>query len=499
MRNLRILLLTTLVTFIISACSVDDADYELLPDKGDRVKIADAESQDEFDRIWNSLSDSEKEFEYGYEVLNYYYLFAPSDSLKPNGTPWYKQLRNRYDYIGVGPAAFSGDGLEADDAILDTYFMFAMMGDQYTYYVDPSQFSFDNFVDLMEARDNETNVGVSVSPAFNGTDSVLVVSQIFRGSPAANSSLAVGDTIFEVNSYKITNPSIFDRLTTGNKGSVVTLSVARMGEGEREEVDISLFEYLPPTVIYKIIDSIAIIQITQYSIENTPSDSGTYGEFMDALAATEDTKATIIDLRGNPGGDGDQCQSIAAEFLNENDILSVEYSANQDSITGEPVILKDTLYVTEDGYAKDRYVVFMTNQKTGSCAEYHIASVTSNKMTPVVGDQTYGKGVGYTMIPSYLNGAIVVTIAMVFDRNKHTYHMYGILPDVFVNDNAALDTAMAIAKDGTRARTAGYAETVQNRFKVLAKQPAKTAVIPTSADLGMYKSPNSRSFGKVKR
>ncbi len=502
MKNHSLLLGSLLFLALLTcACTVDNADDEIEYNGKGLAAIGDAQSQEEYDYIWNNLSEDEKEFEYAYEVLGYYYLFAHSDSLKPNGTTWYKQLRERTDYIGFGETAIRAD-INISNSIKDIYFMFATLRDEYTAYIDPSQMSFDDFLEDFESRDSSFDVGVNVHTINNGEKSSVVVMQVYHNSPAATAGIQVGDTILSIDATIVDSEELFKLISQGFAGNKKAVNIARNVNGERTELilEVTITPYLQPSVTYKIIDSVAVIRILEYANENTPSDSGTYGEFLEALEATQNTKATIIDLRGNPGGDGNQCQAIAAEVLKKDDIISFEYHATADTITGAPIIAIDTIFVTEDGIAKDRYIVFLADENSASCAEYNILGVVTNKKSPVVGKLTYGKGVGYSMLPSYQKGAIIFTNAMVFDRNHQTYHMYGILPDVDESiSTAMMDSALAIAKEGKRERTAGYASVVQNKYMVLSKKAPVKPVIPTRNSLGMYKKSNSRPFGKIGR
>ena len=116
----------------------------------------------------------------------------------------------------------------------------------------------------------------------------------------------------------------------------------------------------------------------------------------------------------------------------------------------------------------------------------------------MVGKLTYGKGVGYSMLPSYQKGAIIFTNAMVFDRNHQTYHMYGILPDVDESiSTAMMDSALAIAKEGKRERTAGYASVVQNKYMVLSKRRRSSQSSRLETASACTKSPTAARSGKL--
>lgn len=486
---------------LLGACTVSGSDDEINV-LGDNsvVGLKDFDlitSQEQFNASWNALTEVEKEFEYCYENLDLFYLFAHSDSLVPPGSPWYRQLKTRRSYIGQGKIQWPDVDLPA--RILDTYYMFLSLKDGYTGYIPPMIQKYDDFIEDFTARDTIADIGINLKTVHKSdTSDAIIITQLFTGSAAEESKLQVNDTILTVNDTII----IFDedscyKAIEGPIGSEIYITVARDDDGERIEITdtLEIIPYIAPSVTYKVIDSIAVIRIYEFADTNTPSDEGTYGEFVQALNATKNTKATIIDLRGNPGGSESQCIDISTEMLSMGNIIAVEYRPydvnNPDNIEDHQVIYSDTVRAMWDGLARNRYLVFMADSSSGSCSEYTLAGVLANRHSPLVGTTTYGKGVGYGISPTYLKGTALITVGISYDLNKQTYHLRGIAPDVPVSDpDAQLDSALAIAKEGSRVRTAGYGTEIRPWFYDALKKDAGRGIaktIPKSKDLGRYK------------
>lgn len=485
----------------LGACTVSGSDDEINV-LGDNsvVGLKDFDlitSQEQFNASWNALTEVEKEFENCYENLDLFYLFAHSDSLVPPGSPWYRQLKTRRSYIGQGKIQWPDVDLPA--RILDTYYMFLSLKDGYTGYIPPMIQKYDDFIEDFTARDTIADIGINLRTVHKSdTSDAIIITQLFTGSAAEESKLQVNDTILTVNDTII----IFDedscyKAIEGPIGSEIYITVARDDDGERVEITdtLEIIPYIAPSVTYKVIDSIAVIRIYEFADTNTPSDEGTYGEFVQALNATKNTKATIIDLRGNPGGSESQCIDISTEMLSMGNIIAVEYRPydvnNSDNIEDHQVIYSDTVRAMWDGLARNRYLVFMADSSSGSCSEYTLAGVLANRHSPLVGTTTYGKGVGYGISPTYLKGTALITVGISYDLNKQTYHLRGIAPDVPVSDpDAQLDSALAIAKEGSRVRTAGYGTEIRPWFYDALKKDAGRGIaktIPKSKDLGRYK------------
>ena len=485
----------------LGACTVSGSDEEinLLGDVS-VVDLADFDlitSDAQFNASWNALTENEKEFEYCYEMLDLYYLFAHSDSLVPEGSPWYERLQGRRTYLGQGSLIYNPTE-PVPGRILDTYYMFKTLKDGFTGYIPPMYMTYDEYMQEFQARDTISDIGVNVKTVHKSdTSDVIVIAQVFLGSAAEAADLQVEDTIVSIRDQAVHNEDDFYDLAEGVLGDRVSITIKRNQSGDDVEINetLKIREYLAPSVTYKVIDSIAVIRIYEFADTNTPSDEGTYGEFVQALNATKNTKATIIDLRGNPGGSESQCIDISTEMLSMGNIIAVEYRPydvnNPDNIEDHQVIYSDTVRAMWDGLARNRYLVFMADSSSGSCSEYTLAGVLANRHSPLVGTTTYGKGVGYGISPTYLKGAALITVGISYDLNKQTYHLRGIAPDVPVSDpDAQLDSALAIAKEGSRVRTAGYGTEIRPWFYDALKKDAGRGIaktIPKSKDLGRYK------------
>jgi C-terminal peptidase prc len=354
---------------------------------------------------------------------------------------------------------------------------------------DPFTQYFDPYVAQMvysSVMETDNSIGIGAEAEFDSTRMALVVSQVYPGAPSEKAGLKVGDIVLEIDGLHITSKDNFETMCSGNIGSVINVVVQR--GLETIPIAITLEEFKEPSVITYYKDSIPVIQIKQFAT-TTPSDQGTYGEFVAALQKTEGAKSTIIDLRGNPGGETQQCNAISAEFLSLGDTIISDIETNVDSIRDGDgwkyfqVFDTTTYTASRDGLGKDRYYVLLADTSTASCAEVVLSSVTVNKKAPVVGQLSYGKAIGQGVIDTYAKGLALITAIQGYDKNWETYHDVGIVPDYQIDDpNAQMKKAVELAKQATELRTAGYGTTRLNHFS---KVPAKNSErkIPTRKDL----------------
>ena len=385
------------------------------------------------------------EFKYNYQLLKYLYIHQD------------EYLEAPEKYIGKLDL-YSLSNYQIPLEYYDIYYMYAKMNDDYTYYLDPSRSS--KAIYSLKYSDQRLDPGFE----WDKTDSTnqYIVTSVITNSPAYKAGLKEGDIITAIEGVAPTSDVVFERLSLATEGDTINYTIQR--DSSSKNISLILEPYLSPTVKLSFEDSIPVIKILDF-VPTTSSDSGTYGEFMAFMHQTEKYKSLIVDLRDNGGGDGDQCFAISQEFLSRGDSTMGFISTRGDTIQNIQVF-DTTFYINDvDGIAKDRYVVFLANGFSASCSEVLLGSVVQNTKSPIVGNITYGKGIGqfYRSTPSY--GLARITASRIIDKDFKTYHKYGFNPDFFiVDDNVALKKAVELAKEGSYVRQAGYGTSNTGHF-----------------------------------
>ncbi len=392
------------------------------------------------------------EFQQNY--MNLFYLYIDKD----------KYLRNPESYLGkVDTEALLEKGIPWD--YHDIYYMYAQMNDPYTYYVDPSLSM--SLVKSWTSSEQKLDAGFVLDSAY--IPEKFVVKKVIETSPADRAGIKAGDEIVEIEGVAPKSNIVFNRLSEALEDDVVTYTIRR--DSTNLTIPVKIAPYNTPTVELSFKDSIPVIKVSEFA-EHTSNDSGTYGEFIRYLHATENYKTTIIDLRNNGGGDISQCIAMAQALLPKGDTAIGILSMLADTVHKKQTS-KTTYYINDrDGLFKDRYFVFLANENTASCSEIMIAGVVSNKKYPIVGSTTYGKGIGQRSFLTQSYSLVSITNMKTIDKQGNTYHKYGIVPDFAILDDAvAINKAVALAKDHNYVRVAGYGTTNTGHFAKAALEP----------------------------
>ncbi|GHV88783.1 hypothetical protein AGMMS50267_11430 [Spirochaetia bacterium] len=381
------------------------------------------------------------ELSYNYALLRYHYLYANNE------------LRPYSGYQGRGKNIPYGDVLA----------MYADVSDRWTRYWPPTDAVLVN-AQLESSGDEQQLVGMSlvVYSANNAENpDELCVSRVWIGSPAEKSGLIeAGDRIIEINGVDLTalplkGNDLILQYQAAAQSSTIALTLYRnnpSGGGTTITVPpITKQTMLPPTVYLDYIDAIPVIQITGFSGKSGYDEyavnkkSSTINELRATLARVNERSPPvgIIDLRGNPGGEVGQCFGVIDELVAQGIYIQFE----DHYWDGEAAVV-DWYYAkaSPGGLGEGIHWIFLADANSASAAEILLFAVKNHRPeTYIVGEKTYGKGVGQYYMDTPSEGLASITALKFYDEYLQTWHGKGIKPDKAVPSAAALGEAFFYA------------------------------------------------------
>ena len=234
----------------------------------------------------------------------------------------------------------------------------------------------------------ETNTGnyAGIGVQITNLNEAITVTAVFRGTPAEESGLQVGDLIIEVNDESTEGWTTGDASSAirGEVGTTVNLAIARQGltaplrpTVRRDSVHVSAAEadLVGSNIAYISLDRVA---------------RGSADEVEAALFQFSDARGFILDLRGNPGGYLDESLSISDLFLDEGALLA----SAESRVPGEPGRSMDESWAAE---TPDRIpgkpVIVLVDRYSASASEIIAGALQDHDRALVIGQRTFGKGV----------------------------------------------------------------------------------------------------------
>lgn len=326
---------------------------------------------------------------------------------------------------------------EIDESVLNNGILkgyVAGVNDKYSRYLTEEEY-------LTEKNENSGNlVGLGLTLAQDESGYIRI-SEIITNSPAYDSGIQEDDIITFVDGMDVKEVGFAEAADAmkGTEGSEISLTIRRNGKDTEYKFTRRSIE-LKTVEAQMMSNYIGYIKITGFK-QNTPE------QFMNALEGltVNGAVALIFDLRDNTGGLVSALEECLDPLLPEGIIAVADYKDGS----------SETLVYSDEEELMLPMVVIV-NENTASAAELFAASLRDFNKAPLVGSQTYGKGVIQSTTELDDGGALVLTIAEYRTAPSQCFNGIGITPDVQIeNDeedvdsqfNKAVEVLMAIATD----------------------------------------------------
>jgi C-terminal processing protease CtpA/Prc len=357
-------------------------------------------------------------------------------------------------------------------------------GHRYTRYYPPD--TSEKVLDNIQNSSRYYSFGFERALISN-TDT-LYVKAVYPISPAARAGLKKYDKLLFANDVSITgNTASLYQKTDSLFAASTTFKVLR-GEDILTLPAMRKEEVPEPTVYLDSLNGIPLITITEFTIR-TNDPEGTRAEFKKILQQIRSAKTAIIDVRSNPGGNIEHCTAMAAELaprLNSKLVYDVQhYHDEKRGNVVDTVIYfaRDFLKSVGDG-ASIKWIIIQ-NQWSASCAERFAAAVKASRPeTVIIGQSSYGKGIGQTYGKTYLGGLAYITCIQTYYPDGRTFHDVGVAPDVQTpeGDRDALRYAAIEAAQNFDSGILAKRLPIQLQPETLPPEH-----LPRKTDLGAYK------------
>ena len=292
-----------------------------------------------------------------------------------------------------------------------------LASDKFTYYTESS----DDAVKEMTAYVNTSGTaeasGFQVDIAEDGN---ILIKDVTEGLAADKQGLKKGDVITAVDGVSVSEAkyeNIANKLL-GKKDTKVNITIRR---GD-EEHDI---EFVRDHVYKNLIENEKKQGIGILRIKSIDQFIG--GQFDQSVKALEGCNKIVIDLRNNPGGDGDVSMDWAARLCGQAQVTKYYYTGKKEELSLEG--RKDF---------EGKRIVVLVNENTASAAEIMAANLAQNLDAKTVGTKTFGKGV-FQNYADLSNGGQLCYVAGSFTVGDwECWQGVGISPNVEVQMDPAL-------------------------------------------------------------
>ena len=287
----------------------------------------------------------------------------------------------------------------------------------------------------------------------------LEVWRVLPASPADSAGFRPHDRLLALDGLRLdadTSLAAWWQLADDTVGSSLELEVLRDGAPFLDTLHLATVP-LPTVYTDSLAPDLSLIQLTEFrnvTISTDPGHgdtTGSWAEFRNALRQTAGDAVTLLDLRGNPGGNIRICLGMADELVASGVLLRMEdrSASYQPEISGIQLV-----EATPGGLGESRQFILLADAHSASCSEIFVAAIRANRSDPLIGQTTYGKGIGQSQWRTPGGGLLKVTSIRLSDAHGDTWHQVGITPDeAIVGSTEQLAEALVLAHGVLVART----------------------------------------------
>ena len=320
-------------------------------------------------------------------------------------------LRLLYVYHRI-QTDFVGDPYQVD-ALYDGAMkgMVKTLNDPYSEYLDHKAFQ------SMSQVTNGTFGGIGV--VLGQKDGELIVVAPQKGSPGDKAGIRAGDKILAVDGVDMKGRSLEDCVShvRGEKGTHVKIKLSRKDSGEVYTVDIVRDDIKIESVAGEILPGtqIGYIRIAVFNEQTGVDFAKVYKEL-----EGKGMKATLLDLRQNPGGLLTESLKVANYLVPKGPVVTITDKE------GRSQVYESTLAAVKYPLA------VLVDHGSASASEIVAGAIQDTKAGRLFGVTTYGKGCVQTIYQLSSNTALKLTTAMYYTPSGRSIHKKGITPDQVV-------------------------------------------------------------------
>ena len=265
---------------------------------------------------------------------------------------------------------------------------------------------------------------VGIGVGMQETTAGVQITEVMRFSAAEEAGLAIGDVILAVDGADatgMTNAEVAERLR-GEEGTAVSVTVRRMGHE------------LTFTCMRRQVNQIYVsnktmspgVEYIKVSAMGSENDWTAFSEIWQGLDE-KNTRAVILDLRGNGGGVIDVALKMADAMTEEEGVYlaGTRWRADMGGL--------EQTYSTGGGLPLNKIVV-LVDGGTASAAELLAGSLQDTGAATLIGEKTYGKGQGQYHFDLINGDKLVITTLELELPQQGSYEGVGLTPDLQIEN-----------------------------------------------------------------
>ena len=264
--------------------------------------------------------------------------------------------------------------------------------DPYTVYISESE--------IEDFRFATTGEYGGIGATIKIKEDQVIVSELYKNSPASKSKLQPGDQIIDIDGIKLKGKTLDEvgNLLKGAAGSQTLLRIKRKGNTIEKKIVREDIQIPAVTFSKMISEQTGIIKLSSFTQTSSK-------EFKEALVQLQEKniKKLIIDLRSNGGGLLNEAVKIVNLFVDKGQLVVSTKSRIKEM---------NRSYLTQElPLAKEMPIVVLIDEMSASASEIVAGSIQDMDRGVVIGNTSFGKGLVQQTKQVSFGGQIKLTVA----------------------------------------------------------------------------------------
>jgi len=258
--------------------------------------------------------------------------------------------------------------------------------------------------------------GIGAELGTNAQNQIVVIAPL-KGTPAAAAGLKPEDEIVAINGSSTESLNVDEAVNVirGAVGTPVTLSIVRASSTKPVDITITRENIQIPLVNFEMKGDIAHITLLEFDQDAEPL-------FYQALlkAQSNNAKGIVLDLRDDPGGYLEVAVDLAGYFLKPGSLVVKE--------VGRSVPEQD-FSASGNGELATMPMAILIDGGSASASEILAGALHDDRQIPLVGAQSFGKGVVQQVEQLSDGSSLKITVANWITPSGVDIEHKGLTPD----------------------------------------------------------------------
>ncbi|MBR6897002.1 MAG: S41 family peptidase [Lachnospiraceae bacterium] len=286
------------------------------------------------------------------------------------------------------------------------------LGDKYSTYYTVDEYK------AMQASTSGTYAGLGALVSKDDDTGYIKIVSLFENSGALEAGIKEGDMVKAIEGQSVVDMELTyaTSIMKGEKNTQVNITMYRPSTGETWDLTVTRREIELKSVGSRMLDDgIGYIAVEQF-------EANTAGQFRKELESIKEqgAKAVIIDIRSNPGGLVNTVVNMCDALLPKGLVV---YTEDKNGRRSE---------YTSSSNCDDIPIAVLVDGDSASASEIFAGAMQDYERGPVIGTQTYGKGIVQTIVPLKDGTALKLTVSTYYTPKGRCIHGTGIEPDIIV-------------------------------------------------------------------